>query len=304
MVRWPPICRLLWQVCFYNSKYTFSPEKGVQTLNFPRRGGDFSTIMGRSRFGGRLLIGIIMAIVALIGYFSKTQVNPVTGEKQHVNLTPQEEVALGLQSAPQMAAEFGGLYQDTKVQALVKKVGQGIVQNTEVKNSPYQFDFHVLADPETINAFAVPGGQIFITMGLLKRLKSEDQLAGVLGHEIGHVIGRHSAEQMAKQELLGGLAGAASVALSDPNSPNGSAYIAQYVANLVNLKYGRDDELESDDFGVKYMVATGRNPEAMIEVMDILAQAGGPNRPAEFQSTHPSPENRVMKIKEAMAKYR
>ncbi|MFN4146861.1 MAG: M48 family metalloprotease [Runella sp.] len=260
--------------------------------------------MERSRFGGRLLIGLVMAVIALISYFNKTQVNPVTGKKQQVSLTPQQEVALGLQSAPQMAAEYGGLYQDEKVQFLIKKIGHGIVQNTEAKNSPYQFDFHVLADPETVNAFAVPGGQIFITMGLLKRLKTEDQVAGVLGHEIGHVIGRHSAQQMAKQELLGGLAGAAGAALSDPSSPNGSAYMAQYVANLMNLKYGRDDELEADDFGVKYMVATGRNPEAMIEVMQILAAAGSPNRPAEFQSTHPSPENRIAKIKEAMARYR
>ncbi len=260
--------------------------------------------MQRSRIGGRLLIGIIMAVVALFGYFSKTQVNPVTGKKQQVSLTPQEEVAIGLQSAPQMAAEYGGLYRDEKVQFLVKKVGQGIVQSTEAKDSPYQFDFHVLADPETINAFAVPGGQIFITMGLLKRLKTEDQLAGVLGHEIGHVIGRHSAQQMAQQELIGGLAGAASTVLTDSNSPSSGAYIAQYVANLMNLKYGRDDELEADDFGVKYMVQTGRDPEAMVQVMEILAEAGGPNRPAEFQSTHPNPENRIVKIKEAMAKYR
>lgn len=260
--------------------------------------------MERSRMGGRLLIGIIMAVVALIGYYSKTQVNPVTGKKQRVNLSPEEEVRLGLQSAPQMAAEYGGLYQDEKVQFLVKKIGHDLVQNTEAKNSPYQFDFHVLADPETINAFALPGGQIFITMGLLKRFKTEDQVAGVLGHEIGHVVGRHSAQQMAKQELLGGLAGAAGAAMSDPTSPNGSAYIAQYVANLMNLKYGRDDELEADDFGVKYMIQTGRNPEAMLDVMKILAEAGGPNRTAEFQSTHPNPENRIIKIKEAMAKYR
>ena len=259
--------------------------------------------MNRSALGGRLLIVIIMAGVALFSYYSKTQVNPVTGRKQQVNLSPQEEVALGLQSAPQMAAEYGGLYQDEKTQFLVKKVGQGIIQNTEAKNSPYQFDFHVLADPETINAFAVPGGQIFITMGLLKRLKTEEQLAGVLGHEIGHVIGRHSAQQMAKQELVSGLAGAATVGMSNGGYNDGA--MAQYVANLMNLKYGRDDELEADDFGVKYMVATGRNPESMIEVMKILeAASGGGDRPAEFSSTHPSPENRIVKIKEAMAKYR
>ena len=143
--------------------------------------------MERSRIGGRLLIGIIMAVVALIGYFSKTQVNPVTGKSQQVNLTPEEEVALGLQSAPQMAAEYGGLYGDEKVQFLVKKVGQGIVQNTEAKNSPYQFDFHVLADPETINAFAVPGGYVYFTRGIMAHFNNSAEFTGVLGHEIGHI---------------------------------------------------------------------------------------------------------------------
>ena len=260
--------------------------------------------MERSRIGGRLLIALIMGAVALIGYYSKTQVNPVTGRNQQVSMTPQEEVALGLQSAPQMAAEYGGEHSDANARELVRRIGESIVKNTEAGQSPYQFQFHLLADPETINAFAIPGGQVFITMGLLKRLKTEDQLAGVLGHEIGHVIGRHSAQQMAKQDLVSGLAGAASAAMSDPTSPNGSAYIAQYVGNLMNLKYGRDDELEADDFGVKYLIQTGRNPESMLEVMDILAKAGGPDRPSEFQSTHPSPENRVIKIKEAMARYR
>ncbi len=259
--------------------------------------------MNRSALGGRLIIVLIMAGVALFGYYGKTQVNPVTGKKQQVNLSPQEEVAMGLQSAPQMAAEYGGLYQDEKTQFLVKKVGQSIVQNTEAKNSPYQFDFHVLADPETVNAFAVPGGQVFITVGLLKRLKTEDQLAGVLGHEIGHVIGRHSAQQMAKQELISGLAGAATVGLSNGGYSDGA--IAQYVANLMNLKYGRDDELEADDFGVKYEIQTGRNPDAMIEVMKILEEAtGSDGNKSDFMSTHPNPENRILKIKEAMAKYR
>ena len=260
--------------------------------------------MGKSRFGTRLIMALVMAVVALFGYFGKTQLNPITGEKQRVNLTPEQEVALGLQSAPQMAAEYGGLYNDEKVQFLVKKVGQKLVNGTEAKNSPYQFDFHVLADVESINAFAVPGGQIFITMGLLKKLKTEDQLAGVLGHEIGHVVNRHSAEQMAQQEFMQGLAGAASAAVSDPNSPQGSSYIAQYVANMMNLKYGREDELESDEYGVKYMVQTGYDPAALIDVMDILAQASGSNRQSDFTSSHPSPENRIVKIKAAMAKYR
>lgn len=251
----------------------------------------------------RFIIAIIVALVSVIGYWTKTQVNPVTGEKQRVNLTPEEEVALGLQSAPQMAQEFGGLYQDPKVQQLVKSIGQKLVQNSDAARSPYRFDFHVLADARTVNAFALPGGQIFITMALLQRLKTEDELAGVLGHEIGHVVGRHSAEQMATSQLMSGLSGAATIALSEPGSENSSAYIAQYVANMLNMKYGRDDELESDDFGVKYMIQSGYKPEALLQVMRVLAEASGGASQPEFASTHPSPDNRMEKIKTAISKY-
>ncbi|KAA6434005.1 M48 family metalloprotease [Dyadobacter flavalbus] len=252
------------------------------------------------KFGARLIFALIVVLITLFNYFSKTQVNPVTGKKQRVSMSPAEEVQLGLQSAPQMAAEFGGLYNDPEVQNSVKAIGQKLVLATDAGKSPYKFDFHVLADPNTVNAFAVPGGQIFITMGLLKKLKSEDQVAGVLGHEMGHVIGRHSAEQMAKTDLLRGLAGAAGVAGGDYTT----AQTAQYVANLVNLSYGRDDELESDDFGVKYMMDAGYNPEALLDVMKVLEEASGGNRSAEFMSTHPSPANRAGRIKAAIEKYR
>ncbi|MFN8352852.1 MAG: M48 family metallopeptidase [Spirosomataceae bacterium] len=249
----------------------------------------------------RLIIALVMAAIALFTYYSNTQVNPVTGEKQHIAITPEQEIALGLQSAPQMANEFGGLYPDQKVQQYVKQVGQKLVASTEAHNSSYQFDFHVLADPETINAFALPGGQIFITVGLLKRLQTEDQLAGVLGHEIGHVVARHSAQQMAKEQLTNGLVNAAVVASQDPNNPSNSGAIAQYVAKVVSLKYGREDELEADRFGIKYMPQAGYQPTAMIDVLEILQQAMQGERPPEMMSTHPYPENRIAQIQEILA---
>ena len=256
--------------------------------------------MNRSGLMIRLLIAAVLALGSLFTYYSNSQVNPVTGQKQHIAISPEQETAMGLQSAPQMASEFGGEYQDPKVQALIQRIGGALVNNTEARNSPYSFQFHVLADPETINAFALPGGQIFITVGLLKRLKSEDQIAGVLGHEVGHVIARHSAQQMAKQELTGGLMRAAVVAAQDPNNPGASSAIAQYVSNIINLKYGREDELEADRFGVKYTLGSGYNPEAMIEVMEILKAAGGNQRESEMMSSHPYPENRIAQIRQIL----
>ena len=254
----------------------------------------------------RLLIGVVMAIVAFMSYYSKNQVNPITGEKQHIDLTPQQEVAMGLQSAPQMAQEYGGLYNDNEVQQQAKAVGYKLVKQVDDEakgmSIPYQFDFHVLADDQTVNAFALPGGQIFITVGLLNRLKSEDQLAGVLGHEIGHVIHRHSAQQMAKSDFYNGLVGAVATATSD-GTGMGGGQIAQYVAQIQQMKFGRNDELQSDEFGVKYLIKAGYNPNAMIEVMEILAEASGGQQRDEFMSSHPSPENRIAKIKEYIAKY-
>lgn len=247
----------------------------------------------------RLILGLVIAAFALFKYYSSSSTNEVTGEKQHISISPEQEIQLGLDGRTYMIQQSGGLYQDQEIQDYIDQIGQRIVQNSDAAKTPYQYEFHVLADPNQVNAFAMPGGQIFITAGLLKRLESEDQLAGVLGHEVGHVVARHSAEQMAKQDLTQGLVGAAGVLGGDMNS----AQYAQMIGNMVNMKYGREDELESDDLGVRFMVQTGYDPHALIRVMEILDEASGGQAPPEFQSTHPSPENRVAKIRAAIEKY-
>lgn len=259
--------------------------------------------MQRSGINVRVLLMLGIIGFSVLKYFMTSSVNPVTGEKQHVSLSPEQEIAMGLQSAPQMAAEFGGEYNDPKVQNAIKAIGNKLVKSSQAANSPYQFNFHVLADPETVNAFALPGGQIFITVGLLKRLENEHQIAGVLGHEIGHVINRHSAEHMAKQGLLQGVVQGVVMGASDGSGGGmGTAQIAQYVGSMVNMKFGRDDELESDKYGLHYMHEAGYKPDQMIRVMEILQEASGGQRQSEFSSSHPSPENRIVKIKEEIAK--
>jgi beta-barrel assembly-enhancing protease len=259
--------------------------------------------MGRGGGSGRILIAVIIAVVSLITYFSARQYNPVTDEVQHIDLSIEDEIALGLQAAPHMADQYGGLHADQQARALVDEVGQRIVSQTAAGSTDYQFEFHLLAEPEVVNAFALPGGQIFITAGLLALLDSEAQLAGVLAHEIGHVVGRHSAEQMAKARLTEGLTGAAVLAAYDPENPNsvGTAQMAQLIGGLVNMRFGREDEIESDRLGVRFMAEAGYDPRAMIRVMEILAEAGGPNRQPEFFSTHPNPDRRIENIEEAIA---
>ena len=106
-------------------------------------------------------------------------------------MSTEKEIAIGLQSAPQMINQYGGMHPDQNQQRYIDAIGAKLVTNSLAKDTPYQYEFHLLADNETINAFALPGGQIFITQALFSKLTSEDQLAGILGHEIGHVLGRH-----------------------------------------------------------------------------------------------------------------
>jgi predicted Zn-dependent protease len=237
----------------------------------------------------------------LLRYWGNTEKNPWTGRKQHITLEPQQEIALGLQSVEQMAYQYGGLYPDQQLQDLIDKVGNRLVQYSIAAQTPYEYEFHLLRDPSTVNAFALPGGQVFITYGLLSRLESEDQLAGVLGHEIGHVLGRHSAERIAKENLTQGIINGVLVGSDGSHS---AAQTAAMIGNMINMKYGREDELESDDLGVKIMLDAGYNPEALIGVMEILKAASGGQRVPEFQSTHPDPENRIQKIKDAIARYK
>src|SRR5687767_12050308 len=108
---------------------------------------------------GRILIALVIAAIGGLFYFCRTEVNPVTGEKQRVAMSVEQETALGLQTAPQMAAELGGLHPDPTLQNYVEQLGERIVAQSAARGSTYQYDFHLLADPETVNAFALPGGQ-------------------------------------------------------------------------------------------------------------------------------------------------
>jgi beta-barrel assembly-enhancing protease len=264
--------------------------------------------VARSRTGSpaRFIIALIVAVISVVGYYGARQFNPVTGETQHVSLSTDQEIALGLQAAPELAQQFGGRSRDSEGQALVERVGKRIVSGSAAKDTPYRWGFHLLDDDETINAFALPGGQVFITEALARKLESEAELAAVLGHEVAHVIGRHGAEHLAKGRLIQGLGGAAVIASYDPDNPGSSVRnqaIAAAVAQLVNMKFGREDELESDRLGVRFMGEAGYDPRAMLRVMEVLAESakGGGSRP-EFFSTHPNPDRRMERIREAIQK--
>ena len=270
---------------------------------------------GRSMFGSsrgsslkmRLILAAVIALFAVISYYGRPgDVNQVTGETERVAFTEEaDEIQLGMQAAPELVQMHGGSANDREGQARVDRVGQRLLDAldrslaSEGRNNPYRehFKFTLLADPQTVNAFALPGGQIFITEALYRALETEGQLAGVLAHEIGHVIARHGNKRMAKQQLFQGLAAAGGVAGGDVES----ARMAQAVAQMVSMKYGRDDELESDRWGVRLTAMAGYDPLAMIGLMHVLDQASGSQAPPEFLSTHPKPANRVAYIQRVIA---
>lgn len=272
-----------------------------------RRGASVGRMMrGRSRMGCTTRIIIAVAIIGFayvkMRMSSYEEVNPYTGEAQRIMLSPKEEHALGLQSVSQMEAQHGGQSRDDRAQAMVDAVGMKLAQHTGkliregMQPIDYQFEFHLLADPNLVNAFALPGGQIFITEALYDQFENEDQLAGVLGHEIGHVIARHSNEQMTKNGFLQGIGTAAGV-LAGGDDLYSTQQVSGFVSQVLTTKYGRSDELESDEIGAVLMYHAGYDPREILGVMEILKKAGGGGGQIEMLSTHPLPESRIERLK-------
>jgi beta-barrel assembly-enhancing protease len=252
-----------------------------------------------SGISGRLLMGAVLVVISLITYFGSQSTNPVTQDVQHISMSTDQEIAMGLQAAPELADQFGGLDPNQSDQQRVQEIGQRIVQDSPASTTPYQYAYHLLADPQTVNAFALPGGQVFITRALYDQLQTDGELASILGHETGHVVARHSAEQIAKAQLTEGLTGAAVIAACNPDNPNGcvaASQMAAIVGQLIGMKYSRADETEADWLGVCFMNDSGYDPQDMVKVMQILESLSQGQRPPEFLSTHPDPGNRILQI--------
>lgn len=198
---------------------------------------------------------------------------------------------MGKEADPEIVAEYG-LYDDTDLATLVNEIGQSLAKTSQRPQLAYTFR---LVDSPIVNAFALPGGYVYMTRGILAHFNSQDELAGVLGHEIGHVVARHGAEQMSRQQLAGlGLGVGALV------SEHFARY-AQYAGaglNLLLLSYSRDQESESDMLGVEYSTKVGYNAHRMAEFFGTLKRMsaqGGQSLPG-FLSTHPDPGDREVRV--------
>jgi predicted Zn-dependent protease len=247
-------------------------------------------ILTRSRARG--LVWLFAGIVA-----SGCAINPATGKNQLMLVSEDQEIAMGRQADSAVITSIG-LYPDAVWQRYIQQFGARIAATSERPGLPWTF--RVVDDP-AVNAFALPGGFIYVTRGLLAHLTSEAELASVVGHEIGHVTARHTAAEMSKQELIGlGLA-AGSMANKQVAKYAGTANQA---LGILYLKFSRDDESQADQLGLRYMRRASYDPRQMPEVFLMLgrltAAEGGSQLPTWLE-THPSSANRVAAISAQIA---
>ena len=234
---------------------------------------------------------LVLAVASVVAPGCAT--NPVTGRRELSLVSPAQEIELGKQGNAAVVAEYG-VYAHPQLQALVSRVGQKLAAASHMPDLEWHF---TLVDDPVVNAFALPGGYIYVTRGIVAHFGSEAQLAGVLGHEIGHVTARHSAGRITQQQLAGLGLGVASI-FSETVRQYGQA--AQTALGLLFLKYGREDENEADQLGVDYSVKGGYDAREMVETYATLQRIGaasGQSLPT-FLSSHPDPGDRRTRVAE------
>ncbi|MCA9295703.1 MAG: M48 family metallopeptidase [Phycisphaerales bacterium] len=239
----------------------------------------------------------LVAVVIVPSAITGCSINPATGDRQ-LMLVPDAQVqAMGASAAPQLTQEYGGEVQSPQLRAYVNRVGNALAAQVEPAYQQIDWTFTVL-DSDVINAFALPGGRVFISKGLLQRFTNEAQVAGVLGHEIGHVTAKHVNERVSQSMAIElGVA-----AIGHYSESQLATAAASMFGNGYQLHFGRSQESQSDELGVRYMVRAGYNPRGMLQVLDVLREASeGGQRQPEFLSTHPYPETRLETINGLLA---
>ncbi len=243
----------------------------------------------------RPLFGLAMALMLL----SSCATNPVTGKKELMLLSKEQEKRLGAESDPQIIASYGR-YDDQEIQDFIQAKGEAMARISHRPELDYEFK---VLDAAVVNAFALPGGYVYFTRGILAYFNNEAQFAGVLGHEIGHITARHSANQYSRQVLA--QVGLAAGAIASPEFAQYADAAGQGLG-LLFLKFGRDDESESDRLGVEYATKIGYDAgemAAFFATLKRLTQQSGSTLPT-FLSTHPDPADRNKHVKELARRWK
>lgn len=238
----------------------------------------------------------LLFTVSLLYGLTGCETNPSTGRSQLLLVSASTTVQMGIEAKPQLIEEYGGEYPSEPLREYIDRVGRSLVNQVEPEYAEVEWEFFLL-DSEVINAFALPGGKVFITVGLLSHFTNEAQVAGVLGHEIGHVTARHVDERISHSMFIQGL-----LVVADASLDSGFAVTLLGGAGQgYLLKFNRDQELEADRQGMKYMSRAQYDPIGMRLVLEVLAEESEGDRSLEILSTHPYPERRLRQIDDMLA---
>ncbi len=237
----------------------------------------------------RIALALTLGLI-LVGLLVSCAVNPVTGQEELMFFGPEKDVELGRKYCAGIERALGGRYPDENLQSYVNRVGQRTARVCHRPDISYHF---TVVRQKMINAFAVPGGYIYITSGLMEELDSEGQLAAILGHEVGHVVARDTLVAMSRQIGMTALVAAAAVS----SAPGDVTQAAGFISGVLTLQYSRDDEKDADLVGLSYMIQAGYDPNEMVATMRVLQELQTV-RPIEFFSTHPNPESRIAYIED------
>lgn len=257
-----------------------------------------------SGMGKRLLIGIVLAVLAvLFTYMSaEEQEVPVTGRAQRVAMSDEQQQALGAQVYEQtLAEEQANVVTSGPQYEMVQRVAERIAKVGAVDKPEFEWEFTLLQRDEA-NAFCLPGGKIVVFTGLLDVAKTDDELAAVVGHEVAHAVAEHGAERIYRQQLTQRAVSAASGAFADDpeNFQRVAALLGAGAQIGLDLPWNREQESEADHIGIIYAARGSYDPEAAISFWQKMGTASGGKRPPEYLSTHPNSETRVRQLREWM----
>lgn len=250
-----------------------------------------------SAFGsGRCGLRVHAAVVVMLSiWLGACSTNPTTGRSQLNMLSRSDEIKMGTDSKPEMLKEYGGEVKNPEARAYVSNLGHQLAAQTEADNPGLPWEFTLL-DSDVINAFALPGGKVFVSKGLAEKMTNEAQMAGVLGHEIGHVTARHINEKVTRQ--TGASVGLSVISAVIGGGGDAITGLAGQAVQITLLSYDRDQESEADSLGMRYMVKCYYNPIGQLQVMEILKKEAGTSNSPEFLQTHPIPETRIKRIQQ------
>lgn len=249
-------------------------------------------------FNMRHILSYIL-VTAIVLLTNSCSVNPVTGKKQVVFISEEQEIAMGKEADPQILQQFG-LYEDKELQEFITTQGNKMAAVSHRPDLDYHFR---IVDSEVLNAFAVPGGYVYFTRGIMAHFNNEAEFAGVLGHEIGHITARHSVIQQ-RNQLLAQVGLMAGIVIAPELADFAQA--ASQGLGLLFLKFGRDDERESDRLGVEYSTRIGYDAQEMagfFATLERKSKETGTDELPTFLSTHPSPADRNVTVAKLAAEW-